>query len=111
MDRFESEGGEQSYEYKMKQVLVDIKAKPSIRAKKDWNLTDKVCREGIRVIESIVARGELSKGYAERLKPKDCQAARLSGLPKIHKDGVPLRGVVSTVGSPFENCQDLSFQF
>jgi hypothetical protein len=23
-------------------------------------------------------------------------------LPKIHKDGVPLRGVVSTVGSPFE---------
>ena len=27
---------------------------------------------------------------------------KLSGLPKIHKDGVPLRGVVSTVGSPFE---------
>ena len=26
----------------------------------------------------------------------------MSGLPKIHKDGVPLRRVVSTVGSPYE---------
>ena len=26
----------------------------------------------------------------------------MSGLPKIHKEGVPLRGIVSTVGSPFE---------
>ena len=33
---------------------------------------------------------------------KDCHAPRLSGLPKIHKEGVPLRGIVSTVGSPFE---------
>jgi hypothetical protein len=71
MDRFESEGGEQSYEYKMKQVLVDLKAKPSIRAKKDWDLTDKVCRDGTRVIETIVERGEISKEDAERLKPKD----------------------------------------
>jgi hypothetical protein len=86
----------------MKQVLVDLKAKPSIRAKKDWNLTDKVCREGTRVIERIVERGELSKGDAERLKPKDCHAPRLSGLPKIHKYGVLLRGEVSTVGSTFE---------
>ena len=44
MDRFESEGSEQSYEYKMKQVFVDLKEKPSIRAKKDWDLTDKVCQ-------------------------------------------------------------------
>jgi hypothetical protein len=81
IDRFESEGGEQSYEYKMKQVLVDLKAKPSIRAKKDWDLTDKVCREGTRVIERIVERGEISKNDVERLKPKivmplgyqDCQ--------------------------------------
>jgi hypothetical protein len=57
MDRFESEGGEQSYEYKMKQVLLDLKAKPSIRTKKDWDLTDKVCREGTRVIERIVEIG------------------------------------------------------
>ena len=28
MDRWESEGGEGSYEFKMKQVLADLKAKP-----------------------------------------------------------------------------------
>ena len=41
MDRYESRGGEESYEYKMKQVLVDLKARPSIRAGEDWDLTDK----------------------------------------------------------------------
>ncbi len=44
----------------------------------------------------------MSKEEGERLKPKDCHAPRLSGLPKVHKDGVPMRGVVSTIGSPFE---------
>ncbi|CAB3993541.1 Hypothetical predicted protein [Paramuricea clavata] len=40
MDRWESQG-ENSYEFKMKQVLVDLKAKPSITAGKDWDLTGK----------------------------------------------------------------------
>ena len=102
MDKYESEGGEWSYEYKMKRVLVvDLKAKPSIRANKDWDLTDKVCRNGIKIIEKIVGREEMSK-EGERLKPKDCHAPRLSGLPKVHKTDAPLRGVVSTIGSPFE---------
>ncbi|CAB4003048.1 Hypothetical predicted protein [Paramuricea clavata] len=57
MNLFEYESGEQSYEFKTKQVLFDLKAKPSVRAKKDWDLTDKVCREGIRVIETIFERG------------------------------------------------------
>ena len=43
MDKYEDERGEQSYEHKMKQILVDPKAKPSIRANKDRDLTDKVC--------------------------------------------------------------------
>ena len=33
MDRYESAGGEQSYEYKIKQVLIDLKARPSKTAK------------------------------------------------------------------------------
>lgn len=35
MDRYECDGDEKSYEYKMKQVLVDFKAKAFIRAYKD----------------------------------------------------------------------------
>ena len=47
-------------------------------------------------------RNEITKEEGDRLKPKDCHAPRLSGLPKIHKEDVPMRGIVSTVGSPFE---------
>jgi hypothetical protein len=97
MDRWESQGGENSYEFKMKEVLVDLKAKPSIRAGKVWDLTGKVCRDGAKIIENIVQRNELSEETGSCLKPKYCHAPRLSGLPKIHKEGVPLRGIVSTV--------------
>ena len=76
-DKYESDSGDQSYEYKMKQVLVDLKAKPSIRAKNDWELTDKVCRDVMKVVHTIVKRGEISKEEAKRLKPKDCHALRL----------------------------------
>ena len=65
-------------------------------------LTEKVCRDGAKIINDIVRKEEIWKDEGERLKPKDCHAPRLSGLPKVHKIGVPLRGVVSTVGSPFE---------
>ena len=34
MDRYESIGGEESYECKMKQVLVDLKARPSFKSRR-----------------------------------------------------------------------------
>ena len=61
MDRWESINGEDSYEYKMKKVLIDLKAKPSIRSKKDWDLTEKVSRDGATVIDNIVKRNEITK--------------------------------------------------
>jgi len=94
MDRYESSGGEESYEYKMKQVLTDLKARPSIRAGEDWDLTDKVCRDGGKVIDRIVSRKELTEDQGNRLKPKNCHAPRLTGLPKVHKEGVPMRGIL-----------------
>jgi hypothetical protein len=65
-------------------------------------LTQKVCREGSKIVESIVRKNELSEETGNYLKPKDCHTPRLSGLPKIHKDGVPMMGIVSMIGSPFE---------
>ena len=37
----EEKGGENSYEMKIKKVLQDLKAKPSTRANRDWDLTEK----------------------------------------------------------------------
>ena len=103
MDKYEKDGGENSYEYKMKKVLADMKAKPSKRANKDWDLTENVSRKGREIIKEMVDNEEISQAYGKRLKPNDCRAPRLTGYPKIHKPEVPLRGVVSFVKSPYEN--------
>ena len=102
MDKTMEKGGEESYEFKMKRVLEDMKAKPSIRANKDWDLTDKVSREGQEIIKEIVKRGEITQAHGKRLSPTDCRAPRVTGYPKVHKGDVPLRGVVSFIGSPYE---------
>ena len=103
MDKSIDKGGEKSYEYKMKKVLDDMKAKPSRRANKDWDLTEKISREGREIVQEMIDKGEITKEYGRRLKPNDCRAPRLTGYPKIHKEDVPLRGVVSFIKSPYEN--------
>ena len=73
----------------MKQVLVDLEARPLVRAGEDWDLTDKVCRDGVKVIDRIINRKELTEDQGNSFKPKNCHAPRLTGLPKVHKEGVP----------------------
>ena len=51
------------------------------------------------VLDNIVKRNEITKQGEDRMKPKDCHAPR---LPKIHKGGIPMTGVVSTLESPIE---------
>ena len=65
MDKYIAKGGENSYEHKMQKVLEDMKAKPAIRANKDWDLTEKVSREGREIIKEMVDKGELTKKKAE----------------------------------------------
>ena len=103
MDRYEVKGGENSYEYKMKKVLNDMKATESTRANEDWDVTEKVSREGRAIIQEIVEREEITERKGRWMKPNDCRAPRLTGYPKVHKEDVPLRGVVSFIGSPYEN--------
>ena len=103
MDKTVEKGGENSYEFKMKKVMDDMKAKPSIRAGKDWDLTEKVSREGRALIKEMVDNEEITQAYGKRLSPNDCRAPRVTGYPKVHKADVPLRGVVSFISSPYEN--------
>ena len=103
MDKTIIKGGENSYEFKMKKVLEDMKAKPSVRAGEDWDVTDKVSREGRAIIQEMIDKEEITQWKGKWLKPNDCRAPRLTGYPKIHKSEVPLRGVVSFIGSPYEN--------
>jgi hypothetical protein len=34
------------------------------------------------------------------LNPKNCKPPHMYGLPKVHKEGLPLRAIVSGIGSP-----------
>ena len=80
-----------------------MKAKPLVRANEDWDVTEKVSREGRKIIQEMVDNEEITQAYGKHLKPNDCRAPRLTGYPKIHKQEVPLRGVVSFIGSPYQN--------
>ena len=103
MDKTETKGGENSYEFKMKKVLEDMKARPSVRAGKDWDLTEKISKAGREIVEEMVKIGEITKEYGKKIKPSDCRAPRLTGYPKVHKEEVPLRGVVYFIRSPYKS--------
>ena len=53
-----------------------------------------------RVLRRFVRRKEISDVLYERLRPSGSLPPRIYGLPKIHKDGVPLRPIVSCIKSP-----------
>lgn len=61
MERWENEGGMEGYEFRIKKVLVDVKARPCIRGERDWDLTEKVCRGGSKITDSIVKTDEISQ--------------------------------------------------
>lgn len=43
--------------------------------------------------------------YTKQLTPRFCKPPHIYGLPKIHKEGYPLRIIVSSINSP---CQKLA---
>ena len=53
-----------------------------------------------KVIDDIRLSGGMSDGMAKRLKPNHSSPPCLYGVPKIHKEGVPLRPITNMIGSP-----------
>jgi hypothetical protein len=48
----------------------------------------------------LLKKSLLPEVVIQQLRPQGSRPPRLYGLPKIHKEGVPLRPIVSTVGAP-----------
>ena len=53
-----------------------------------------------RILRDHVKSNEINDELYNRLRPSGCQPPRIYGLPKIHKDGVPLRPIASCINSP-----------
>jgi hypothetical protein len=48
----------------------------------------------------LLKKSTLTEDIYKRLSPSGSRPPRLYGLPKIHKVGVPLRPIVSNIGTP-----------
>ena len=61
--------GETSYEKKLEKVLQDLKARQSTRNVEDWDVTEKICKQGRDIISKMVKNGEMTEQQAKYLKP------------------------------------------
>ena len=53
----------------------------------------------ISLLKSIQAEGGISEAVYKRLYPTGAGSPKFYGLPKIHKEGMPLRPIVSSIGA------------
>lgn len=90
----------EDYVSKMNAILSDqskfSKLGPAETCDKTASHEKRFCKD----LNKIVKDGRLPKCVADEIKPVGSQRPRLYGLPKIHKEGSPLRPVLSAIGSP-----------
>ena len=61
--------------------------------------TSKYKNKLINMLKSIKAEGGISEAVYKRLYPTGAGSPKFYGLPKIHKEGVSLRPIVSSIGA------------
>ena len=53
----------------------------------------------MNLLESIKTEGGMNEALYKRLYPRGAGCPKFYGLPKIHKEGIPLRPIVSSIGA------------
>ena len=70
----------------------------------DANTKDRTLQEE-RALQAFLLhatkRGDISREIYNRIRPVGTTRPRLYGVPKLHKDGVPLRPILSMINSPY----------
>ena len=74
---------------------------PYIKLQKDP--TEKIKGEARTKLAILRDNGTIDQSLYFKLKPKDSQALRFYGLPKIHKASIPVHPIISYSGSPLFN--------
>jgi hypothetical protein len=54
----------------------------------------------IKEVSWVINESSLDEGLKKKLTPRNCLVPQVYGLPKIHKDNIPLRPILNTIGSP-----------
>ena len=84
----------EDYKDKMQQLLKDGSYQ---KLKRDPTKIERRINDDLRTFER---QGEITEQHRSKLSPSFTQPPRLYGLPKIHKENVPCRPIVSSIGSP-----------
>ena len=61
--------------------------------------TNRLKNKMINMLKSIKTKGGMSEDLYKRLYPTGAGSPKFYGLPKIHKQGMPLRPIVSSIGT------------
>ncbi|XP_053686392.1 uncharacterized protein LOC128735934 [Sabethes cyaneus] len=85
----------QEYHQKMTELVNDTEVYKPINE----NPTNRTLRKLNTIIQSWWENKHIDTHTKNKLKVFNCHPPRIYGLPKIHKNGRPLRPVVSTIGS------------
>lgn len=91
------------YDRKMQLLLDD----PLHFQKLQQDPTSTCKRQLVDYLRSLKTKGRVDQSLYRRLFSSDGATPRAYGLPKVHKDGCPLRPIVSFVGSPTYNLSKL----
>ena len=63
----------------------------------------------INLLKSIKTEGGMNENLYRRLYPTGAGSPKFYGLPKIHKVGIPLRPIVSSIGAvSYETSKELA---
>ena len=62
--------------------------------------TESIKRECLKKLKSLKDWNIIDQSLYNKLKRTDSPAPRFYGLPKIHKQGIPIRPIVSYTGTP-----------
>ena len=65
--------------------------------------TTKMERRVAEALKKLETQGHIYTKQRRYLTPQFSKPPQMYGLPKIHKEGVPLRPIVSSIGSPTYN--------
>jgi hypothetical protein len=89
-----------SYLQKFDEILSDT-SKFKIDVKQE-DASNKVTTALSKLLKKLRSVGVISNEQYRRLMPQGAVPPRMYGLPKVHKDGVPIRPIVSMTRSAYE---------
>jgi len=88
------------YAQKMEAILTDETKFKKLGPAKDYDKTEKVEKSLDQHLMHLMKSKQIEKWEYEAMTPDGSSRPRAYGLPKIHKQDVPLRPILSMSGSP-----------